>query len=76
MITQRVLTRSDLVEILRMHHCEQTGEGTATGEFWKAPTGRHFLVPNCKDGYYSDWMLYDLEEIVGRLELRSARLKN
>lgn len=79
MISQPVLTREELVKTLRERGCEPTGSRTATGEFWKSPAGRHFLVPDSADGYYPDWMLYDLEEIVGALDawtIRMKRLKN
>ena len=79
MISQPVLTRDQLVEILTSRDCQPTGSCTTTGEFWKTSGGRHFLVPDSIDGYYPDWMLYDLEDIVGALNawaVRSKRIKN
>ena len=68
MITQPVMSRQQLEGRLHDVGAEKTDQRTDTAEIWRLPNGRHFTVPDSVQGYYPDWLLRDLEEIVGRLE--------
>jgi len=68
MIAQPVLSETELVDLLEERDCTNTREQTETGTIWRAPSGRHFVVPFPHQGYYPSWMLHDLEQIVGKLE--------
>lgn len=67
MIAQPVLSKAELVEILEERGCTDTREETETGMIWRGPSGRHFIVPFSNQGYYPNWMLHDLESVVGKL---------
>lgn len=67
MISQPVVSREQLEERLEALDCEPTGIRLETGELWKAASGRHFIVPDSIQGYYPDWLLWDLEEIIGTI---------
>lgn len=66
MIAPKVLTEGDLEQVLRDRGFRPTTFKTATGRYWCDAQGlRHVLVPDSLDGYYPDWMLYELEARVG-----------
>jgi len=67
MIAQPVLSKAELLELLEELGCIDTREELETGTIWKAPSGRHFIVPFSNQGYYPSWMLTDMELVVGKL---------
>lgn len=68
MISQPTLTEDGLKSALLDRGCCPTDQKTGTGTLWKTKSGLHFSVPNSYDGYYPDWMLRDLEVIVGKID--------
>lgn len=46
----------------------KTETTTETGTFWKAPNGRHVLVPHPYDGMYPEFILTDLRRIMKEIE--------
>jgi len=72
MIASSVLSEDSLKAALAARDCVQTEHKTQTGTFWKTRQGLHFLVPRSLDGFYADWMLWDLERVIGKIEAQSA----
>ena len=68
MIADRVVSEDDLRRHLESRDFVPTGYRCATGEFWRSKkTGKHLLVPDSWDGFYPNWMLTELEAIVGKI---------
>lgn len=65
----RVVSEKQLIERLKALGFSPTGIKTGTGEFWKAKRdgNTHVLVPFSIQGHYPDWMLEDLEKVIGKL---------
>ena len=63
-----VVSEEVVQHLLRELGYEPTEHKTATGTLWKhKQTGRHQQVPNSLDGFYPDFILQDLEEIIGKV---------
>ena len=67
MITQPVVSRQQLEDRLNEIGAEKTDRRTDTAELWRLPNGRHVTVPDSIQGYYPDWLLRDLEQIIGHI---------
>lgn len=65
MIAPRVLTEAEMEAALIDRGFRPTASKTATGTYWAHPSGKHIQVPNSLEGFYPDWMLY---ELVSRIE--------
>lgn len=65
----RVVSERQLIERLKALGFSPTGRKTGTGEYWKVDRdgNRHVLVPFSIQGHYPDWMLQDLEMVIGKL---------
>lgn len=64
-----VVTEQDLLNHLKIHCYEATNETSETGRFWKCMrTGKHILVPFPYEEMYPDFMLHDLEIIIGKVK--------
>jgi len=73
MIAPRVLTEDDVYAALDERGFEVTIHTTETGTYWKNPmSGRHLLVPRSVEGFYPDWMLYDLLSHIGEIVPRTT----
>lgn len=73
MVSQPVLSEQTLKSLLEARGCAATTLSTETGTIWKTAQGLHFIVPFPEQGYYPDWMLMDVERMVGRINAWSAR---
>ena len=68
MIAPRVLTEAEVHEALSDRGFVPTETRTATGRFWvHKSTGEPIQIPDSLEGYYPDWMLYDLMSQVGEI---------
>lgn len=68
MIAPRVLTEKEIHDALRARGFSPTETRTATGRFWiHGESGEPIQVPDSLEGYYADWMLYDLMSRVGEI---------
>ena len=68
MIAPKVLTEDDVQQALRERGFVPTDATTATGRYWRHKfLQQHVLVPKSLDGFYPDWMLYDLMSRVGEI---------
>jgi hypothetical protein len=68
MIAPRVLTEADVHDALSDRGFRPTDTRTATGRFWvHAGSHEHIQVPDSLDGFYPDWMLYDLMSRIGEI---------
>ncbi len=68
MIAPKVATKQEVENVLRERDFDPTTLTTATGRFWRHKvTSRHVLVPDSIDGYYPDWLLYDLMSHIGEI---------
>lgn len=68
MVAGRVLTEQDLRRRLRDLGYEETTNRTTTGAIWKSKrTGKHIQVPFPYDGMYPNFILRDLEAVIGPL---------
>ena len=64
----KVLSQKDVEQHLADRGFVPTEDKTSTATAWvNASTGRHLLVPFSLQGYYPDWMLYDLLSHVGEI---------
>lgn len=68
MISQPVVSRKQVEDRLAELGAQPTGERIETGEAWKLKNGQHFIVPDPMGGMYPDWMLWDLEKIIGKID--------
>lgn len=68
MISPRVLTEADVHAALADRGFIRTDTRTKTGYFWAhAASDQHIQVPDSLDGFYPDWMLYDLMSRIGEI---------
>jgi len=67
MSADRVVTEEQVIERLRALGFTPTTVTTNTGTFWKAKGDGHVLVPFSIQGMYPDWLLSDLEFVIGKL---------
>lgn len=68
MIASKVLSEDEVYSTLRNYGYEPTDQKTDTGTFWRHKnTDKHIQVPESVQGFYPDWLLWDLEEIVGKI---------
>ena len=68
MIAPRVLTEAEVRNALSERGFKSTGVRSATGTFWAhAESDQHIQVPDPLEGFYPDWMLYDLMSRVGEI---------
>ena len=68
MIASRVLKESELHDHLKSMGYKPTGEKTSTSTFWKnSKTGKHIQVPNSVQGFYPDWLLWELDAVIGKI---------
>lgn len=66
MIASRVKPEKELHATLSGLGYEPTKEETSTGLFWKHKgTGKHIQIPKSVQGFYPDWLLWDLQEKLG-----------
>ncbi len=57
----RVLSVADLHAALSERGFTPTPTRSRTGVFWRySPSHQHIQVPDSLEGFYPDWMLYDL----------------
>jgi hypothetical protein len=63
-----VLTEHGLKSALLDRGCTPTSRRTGTATIWKTAAGLHFTVPDSLDGYYPDWMIEDVERVVGKID--------
>lgn len=64
-----VVSEKNLIDHLIEQCYEQTQESTATGKFWKClRTGKHILVPFSEQEMYPDFILKDLELLIGKVK--------
>jgi hypothetical protein len=66
-MADRVVSEQQLIDRLKALGFSRTTERTATGTFWKSSKGGHILVPDAIQGFYPDWLLSDLEGVIGKL---------
>jgi len=63
-----VVTEQNLIDHLTKLCYEATTVKTNTGTFWKSlKTGKHILVPFPYEGMYPEFILKDLEKIIGKV---------
>lgn len=63
-----VVSEQNLIDHLTSHGYEITTETTETGTFWKSVrTGKHILVPFPYEGMYPNFILADIEKIIGKV---------
>lgn len=68
MIAARVASEAEVEARLRALGFEPTTWTTDTGTFWRSKsTGKHILVPFSVQGFYPNWLLGDLVEIIGKI---------
>jgi hypothetical protein len=68
MIASRVVSEQELLESLAKQGFEITTERTDTGTFWRHAASRnHILVPESVQGFYPDWLLWDIHDQIRRV---------
>ena len=68
MIAPHVLTEADVHTALSDRGFKPTDVRTNTGRFWvHASSEQHIQVPDSLEGYYPDWMLWDLMARIGEI---------
>ena len=71
MIASRVVSEEELQTALRELGFKLTEESTNTGVFWRhCDSGKHVLVPNSVQGFYPNWLLEDITEQIGLIQIR------
>lgn len=66
MSADRVLDEAGLRYRLQLMDCVETEHRSQTGTIWRTPAGKHFNVPRPYQGFYPDWMLWDIEQVIQR----------
>lgn len=61
------LTEEEVEAWFEQADCVKTDRKTDTGTVWRALSGRHFILPFSKDGYYPHSILHDLDLTVGKI---------
>ena len=66
MIASRVKPEKELHAARDRFGYEPTDQETSTGLFWRhRKTAKHIQVPKSVQGFYPDWLLWDLQEMIG-----------
>lgn len=60
MIAAKPMSEEELKENLKNNGYSESDK-TSTGRFWTNPDKDTIHVPDSIDGFYPDWLLYDIE---------------